>query len=144
MDLELVGGDYFGLVEDRLGRKFVDLVVSRRAAWNEQRLRFVRETLTTSSDPESSDRTILASYEAATSAGAELDSVSLTISPLPSNRHDWIGHRRHELSIKLNYHLWNLITSDVGLTESALTRFATDNHVVVTFKRSTDDSEANI
>ena len=33
MHLEIVGGDYYGYVEDRFGRELVDVAISRRARW---------------------------------------------------------------------------------------------------------------
>lgn len=69
MNLQIIGGEYHGFVEDRLGKELVNEVVSRRAYWSPEQSALVEDTLKTSIITNESHQDVLLRFTRCNTAG---------------------------------------------------------------------------
>lgn len=143
MNLELIGGDFYGFVDDRYGRELVDVAIDRQAHWNPSRSIIENDTLNTSVLHDNGRSRVLIHFSRTNTAGKVLEEWKMEAIPDMPDRQLWKPETGHNISRVLHHSLWRLVSGGERLDDALASRLSIGSGARLLFRASEDGSEAN-
>lgn len=143
MHLEIVGGDYYGYVEDRFGRELVDVVISRRARWIPALSIIAEESLSTTVEHEQSTVKVLLHFIRANTAGTVFDAWDMEVRPDSQEGDSWAAEIGHSVSRTVHGRIWKKIVNGEPITADSARELTAGCDAIISLKALKDDTGAN-